>query len=40
MRMLDLFDERELGVVLRKIFVVRVGEVGLYVRKVEEGVGG
>ncbi|KAL2203710.1 GINS complex, Psf3 component [Sarocladium strictum] len=39
-RMLDLFDERELGQVLRKTFVVRAGDVGLHARKAEEGVGG
>ncbi|KAK0386971.1 hypothetical protein NLU13_5284 [Sarocladium strictum] len=39
-RMLDLFDERELGQVLRKTFVVRAGQVGLHARKAEEGVGG
>lgn len=38
--MLDLFDERELGQVLRKTFVVRAGDVGLHARKAEEGVGG
>jgi GINS complex subunit 3 len=39
-RMLDLFDERELGVVLRKTFVVRAADVGLHARKAEESVGG
>ena len=39
-RMLDLFDERELGAVLRETFVVRAGDVGLHARKAEEGVGG
>lgn len=39
-RMLDLFDERELGAVLRKTFVVRAGEIGLHARKAEDGVGG
>lgn len=31
-RMLDLFDERELGAVLRRTFVVRAGDVGLHAR--------
>lgn len=39
-RMLDLFDERELGQVLRRTFVVRAGDVGLHARKAEDGVGG
>ncbi|PNY29644.1 DNA replication complex GINS protein PSF3 [Tolypocladium capitatum] len=39
-RMLDLFDERELGAVLRRTFVVRAGDVGLHARKADEGVGG
>lgn len=39
-RMLDLFDERELSAVLRKTFVVRAGDVGLHARKADEGVGG
>ena len=39
-RMLDLFDERELGNVLRKTWVVRAGDVGLHARKAEDGVGG
>lgn len=39
-RMLDLFDERELGAVLRRTFVVRAGDVGLHARKAEDGVGG
>lgn len=38
--MLDLFDERELGQVLRAAFVARAGEVGLHARKADEGVGG
>jgi GINS complex subunit 3 len=36
-RMLDLFDERELGAVLRKTFVVRAADVGLHARRGEEG---
>ncbi|CAG9936835.1 hypothetical protein V2G26_006309 [Clonostachys chloroleuca] len=36
-RMLDLFDERELGNTLRKTFVVRAGEVGLHARKADDG---
>ncbi|KAG6015538.1 DNA replication protein [Claviceps citrina] len=36
-RMLDLFDERELGAVLRRTFVVRAGDVGLHARKADEG---
>ncbi|KAM5350369.1 hypothetical protein ACJ41O_006874 [Fusarium nematophilum] len=39
-RMLDLFDERDVAEVLRKTFVVRAGEVGLHARKADEGVGG
>ncbi|KAK5989245.1 DNA replication complex GINS protein PSF3 [Cladobotryum mycophilum] len=40
-RMLDLFDEREVGAVLRRTFVVRGGDVGLHARKAEEvGMGG
>ncbi|KAJ4124420.1 DNA replication protein [Fusarium falciforme] len=39
-RMLDLFDERDIAEVLRKTFVVRAGEVGLHARKADEGVGG
>ncbi|POR34216.1 DNA replication complex GINS protein PSF3 [Tolypocladium paradoxum] len=39
-RMLDLFDERELGAVLRRTFVVRAGDVGLHARKADEGVRG
>ncbi|KAG5979038.1 DNA replication protein [Claviceps digitariae] len=39
-RMLDLFDERELGAVLRRTFVIRAGDVGLHARKADEGVGG
>lgn len=38
-RMLDLFDEHELGAVLRKTFVVRAGDVGLHARKAEDGIG-
>ncbi|KFH41745.1 DNA replication complex GINS protein-like protein [Hapsidospora chrysogenum ATCC 11550] len=36
-RMLDLFDERELGAVLRRTFVVRAADVGLHARKADEG---
>ncbi|KAK3196537.1 DNA replication protein [Lecanicillium sp. MT-2017a] len=39
-RMLDLFDERELGAVLRRSYVVRAADVGLHARKADEGVGG
>lgn len=40
-RMLDLFDERELGAVLRRTFVLRAADVGLHARKADEtGVGG
>ncbi|KAG8414313.1 DNA replication protein [Metarhizium acridum] len=39
-RMLDLFDERELGAVLRTTFVVRANNVGLHARKGEDSVGG
>jgi GINS complex subunit 3 len=40
-RMLDLFEEKELGAVLRKTFVVRAGDVGLHARKAgEDSVGG
>ncbi|EFY99374.1 GINS complex protein [Metarhizium robertsii] len=39
-RMLDLFDERELGAVLRATFVVRANDVGLHARKAEDSVGG
>lgn len=39
-RMLDLFDERELSNVLRRTWVVRAGDVGLHARKAEDGVGG
>ncbi|KAF5020135.1 hypothetical protein F66182_7846 [Fusarium sp. NRRL 66182] len=39
-RMLDLFDERDVAEVLKKTFVVRAGEVGLHARKADEGVGG
>lgn len=38
-RMLDLFDEREVASVLRQTFVVRAVDVGLHARKAEEGVG-
>ncbi|KAL3962367.1 hypothetical protein ACCO45_003890 [Purpureocillium lilacinum] len=39
-RMLDLFDERELGAVLRRTFVLRAADVGLHARKADEtGVG-
>lgn len=39
-RMLDLFDERELGAVLRRAFVVRAADVGLHARRADEtGVG-
>lgn len=37
-RMLDLFDERELGAVIRKTFVVRATDIGLHARKADEGV--
>ncbi|KOS19793.1 DNA replication complex GINS protein PSF3 [Escovopsis weberi] len=36
-RMLDLFDEREVGGVLRRSFVLRGAEVGLHARKADEG---
>ncbi|KAL6898687.1 Psf3 protein [Trichoderma evansii] len=40
-RMLDLFDERELSAILRRTFVVRAADVGLHARKAEEsGLGG
>ncbi|KAM0353002.1 hypothetical protein ACHAPU_001887 [Fusarium lateritium] len=39
-RMLDLFDEKDVAEVLRKTFVVRAGEVGLHARKADEGTGG
>ncbi len=39
-RMLDLFEERELGTVLRKTFVARAGEVVLHARKAGGGAGG
>ncbi|KAH7319587.1 hypothetical protein B0I35DRAFT_477925 [Stachybotrys elegans] len=39
-RMLDLFEEPELGAVLRRTFVVRANDVGLHARKADEGVGG
>ncbi|KAI9155440.1 GINS complex protein [Paramyrothecium foliicola] len=39
-RMLDLFDEREIGAVLRRTFVVRAADVALHARKADEGVGG
>src|SRR4051794_13826997 len=32
-RMLDLFEERELGTVLRTTFVLRAGEIALHARK-------
>jgi GINS complex subunit 3 len=35
-RMLDLFDERELATALRRTFVVRAGDVGLHARKADE----
>ncbi|KAG5989832.1 DNA replication protein [Claviceps spartinae] len=38
-RMLDLFDERELGTVLRRTFVVRAGELALHARKADDGAG-
>lgn len=37
-RMLDLFDEAELGKTLRKSFVVRATDIGLHARKADEGV--
>ncbi|KYK58492.1 DNA replication complex GINS protein psf-3 [Drechmeria coniospora] len=39
-RMLDLFDERDLSAVLRRTFVVRAGDVGLHARKADESIGG
>lgn len=39
-RMLDLFDERELSAVLRRTYVLRAADVGLHARKADEGVGG
>ncbi|KAI1033344.1 hypothetical protein LB505_003803 [Fusarium chuoi] len=39
-KMLELFDEKEIAEVLRKTFVVRAGEVGLHARKADEAVGG
>jgi GINS complex subunit 3 len=39
-RMLDLFDEKELGVVLRKTFAVRAQDVGSHARKAEDGSSG
>ncbi|KAM0745044.1 hypothetical protein ACQRIT_000428 [Beauveria bassiana] len=36
-RMLDLFDERELAAVLRRTFIVRAADVGLHARKADEG---
>ncbi|GAO19515.1 uncharacterized protein UV8b_05375 [Ustilaginoidea virens] len=39
-RMLDLFEEKELGAVLRRTFVVRAGEIGLHARRADEAVGG
>lgn len=38
-RMLDLFEEPELGAVVRKTFVVRANDVGLHARKAGGGVG-
>ncbi|KAM0546556.1 hypothetical protein ACHAO7_007674 [Fusarium culmorum] len=39
-RMLDLFDEKDVAEVLRKTFVVRAGDVGLHARKADEGMVG
>jgi GINS complex subunit 3 len=39
-RMLDLFDEREVGAVLRRTFLVRAADVALHARKADEGVAG
>ena len=36
-RMLDLFEERELGAVLRSTFVLRAGEIALHARKAGGG---
>ena len=36
-RMLDLFEERELGTVLRTTFVLRAGEIALHARKAGGG---
>lgn len=36
-RMLDLFDERELANVLRRTFAVRAADIGLHARKADEG---
>jgi len=36
-RMLDLFEERELGTVLRRTFVARAGEAALHARKAGGG---
>ena len=36
-RMLDLFEERELGTVLRSTFVLRAGEIALHARKAGGG---
>lgn len=38
-RMLDLFDERELSAVLRRTFVVRAADIGLHARKADDGIG-
>lgn len=37
-RMLDLFDEAELGAVLRRSFLIRANDIGLHARKADEGV--
>lgn len=37
-RMLDLFDEREIGAILRRSFVIRATDIGLHARKADEGV--
>jgi GINS complex subunit 3 len=39
-RMLDLFDEHELGAVLRRSYVLRAADIGLHARKTDEGVSG
>ncbi|KAM0282032.1 hypothetical protein ACHAQH_003238 [Verticillium albo-atrum] len=40
-RMLELFDERDLGAVLRKTYVTRAADIALHARKVgDDGVGG
>lgn len=36
-RMLDLFDERELANVLRRTFAARAADIGLHARKADEG---